>query len=140
MHIKTANTHSKYKCIIMRDNDPSRVNRGKGYRVVNRLSFCGVFPGVKGVYPGSDRGHPKHFSSLLFGLILAIDQSPQYKVDGWSGARGMLNINNDPVGCGSDCYPAGWLSNIPSEVPSPNKFSTKNFKLWQWLVLWPWSL
>ena len=54
MHIKTVNTDSKYKCIVMRGNDPSRVNRGKGYWVVDRLSYCGVLPGADGVYPGSD--------------------------------------------------------------------------------------
>ena len=83
----------------MRGNDPGRVNRGKGYRAVNRLSCSGVLPGANGVYPGSDRSRSEHFSPLLFILILAIGRSPQYKVDGWPGARGMLNINNDPVSC-----------------------------------------
>ena len=122
MHIKTVNTHSKYKCIVMRGNDPGRVNRGEKYRAVNRLSCCGVLPSANGVYPGSDGGRLEHFSPLLFGLILAIDRSPQYKIDGWAGPQGMLNIHNDPVSCGSACYPAGWLSYISSEVPSPNKF------------------
>ena len=106
----------------MRGNDPGRVNRGKGYRAVNRLSCRGVLPGADGVYPDSDRSRPEPFSPLLFGLILAIDRSPQYKVDGWPGARGILNINNDPVSCGSDRYPVDWLSNKSSEVPSPNQF------------------
>ena len=122
MHIKIVNTDKKYDCIVIRGNDPGRVNRGKGYRVVNRLSCSGVLPGADGVYPVSDRGHPKNFSPLLFGLILVIVQFPQYKVDGWSRARGMLNINNDPVSCGSGCYPTDWLSNISFEVPIPNQF------------------
>ena len=122
MHIKNVNTHSKYECTVMRGNDPGRVNRGKGYRAVNRLSCSGVLPVADGVYPSYDRSRPEHFSPLLFRLILAIGRSPQYKVDGWPGARGMRNINNDLVSCGSDCYPAGWLSNISSEVPSPNQF------------------
>ena len=121
MHIKTVNTHSKYEYIVMRGNDPGRVNRGKGCRAVNRLSCCDVLSGANGVYLGSNRSCPEHFSPLLFGLILAISRSPQYKVDGWP-ARGMLKINNDPVSCGSDCYPVSWLSNIPSEVPNPNQF------------------
>ena len=29
MYIKTINTDSKYKCIAMRGNDPSRVDKGK---------------------------------------------------------------------------------------------------------------
>ena len=82
MHIKTVNTDSKYKCIVMRSNDLGRVNGGKGYRVVNRLNCCDVLYGTNGVHPGSDRGCLEHFSPLLFGLILAIGRSPQYKVDG----------------------------------------------------------
>ena len=54
MHIKTVNTDSKYKCIVMRGNDPSRVDRGKGYWAINRLSYCGVLPGADGVYSGFD--------------------------------------------------------------------------------------
>ena len=107
MHIKTVNTHRKYECIVMRGNDLGRVNRGKEYRAVNWLSCSGVLPGADGVYPGSDRSRPEHFSPLLFGLILDIGRSPQYKFDGWPRAHGMLNINNNPVSCGSDCYPAG---------------------------------
>ena len=129
MHIKNVNTDSKYKCIVTRGNDPGRVNRGKGYRAANRLNCCNVLSGADGVNPGSDRGRSEHFSPLLFGLILAIGWSPQYNVDGWPGARGMLNINNDSVRCGSDYYPVSWLSNISSEVPNPNKFFTRNFKL-----------
>ena len=60
----------------MRVNDLGRVNRGKGYRAVNRLSCSGVFPGADGVYPGYDRGRSEHFSPMLFGLILAISRSP----------------------------------------------------------------
>ena len=82
MHIKTVNIDSKYKCIVMRGNDPGRVNRGKGYRAVNRLNYCDVLSGVDGVHPGFDRGRPEHFSPMLFGLILDIGRSPQYKVDG----------------------------------------------------------
>ena len=40
MHIKTVNTDSKYKCIVMRGNDPGRINRGKGYKAVNWLNCC----------------------------------------------------------------------------------------------------
>ena len=54
MDIKIVNTHNKYKCIVMRGNDPGRVNRGKGYQAVNPLICYGVLPGANGVYPGSD--------------------------------------------------------------------------------------
>ena len=128
MYIKTVNIDSKYKCIVMRGNDPSRVNRGKGYKVINWLNCCDVLSGVDGVHPSSDRGRLEHFSPLLFRLILTICWSPQYKVDGWLGSRGMFSVNNDPVSCGSDCYPVGWLSNISSEVPGPNQFFHKEFQ------------
>ena len=121
MHIKTVNTHDKYKCIVMRGNDPGRVNRGKGYRAVNQLNCCDVLSGANGVHPGFDRGRSEHFSPLFFELILAIGQSPQYKVDGWPGSRSMLGTNNDPVSCGSGCCLAGWLSYIPFEVSGPNQ-------------------
>ena len=49
MYIKTVNTDSKYKCIVMRGNDSSRVDRGEGYRVVNRLNCYDVLLGADGV-------------------------------------------------------------------------------------------
>ena len=65
MHIKTVNTHSKYKCIVMRGNDPSRVNRGKGYRAINLLNCYDVIPGVNGVHLDFDRGRPEYLSPML---------------------------------------------------------------------------
>ena len=122
MYIKTVNIDSKYKYIVMRGNDPSRVDRGDEYRAVNRLNCCDVFLGADGVHPSSDRGCTEHFSPLLFGLVLAIGRSPQYKVDGLPGPRGMLSTNNDHVSCGGGCYSVDRLSYISSEVPSPNQF------------------
>ena len=54
MHIKNVNTNSKYKCIVIRGNDPGRVDRGKEYRAVNQLNYCDVLSGADGVHPGSD--------------------------------------------------------------------------------------
>ena len=53
VHIKIANTQSKYKRIIMRSDDPGRVYRRKGYGAVNRLNCCATLRGTDGVYPGS---------------------------------------------------------------------------------------
>ena len=53
MYIKIVNTDNKYKCIVMRGNDPSRIDRGEGYRAVNRLNWCDVLLGTDGVHPGS---------------------------------------------------------------------------------------
>ena len=54
MYIKIVNNDSKYKCIVMRGNNPSRVYRGEEYRAVNRLNCCDVFLGADGVHPGFD--------------------------------------------------------------------------------------
>ena len=43
MHIKTINTNSKYKCIVMRGNDPSRVNRERiSGRQSAKILWCSV--------------------------------------------------------------------------------------------------
>ena len=34
----------------------------------------------------------------------------------------MFDFYNGPVGCGSDCCPAGWLPQVPSKVAGPNQF------------------
>ena len=54
VHIKIVNTQGKYKRIIIRSDDPSRVYRWKGYGVVNRLNCCDALRGIDGVYPSSD--------------------------------------------------------------------------------------
>ena len=54
VHIKIVNTESKYKHIIMRSDDPSRVYRRKGYGAVDRLNLCAALRGTDGVYPSSD--------------------------------------------------------------------------------------
>ena len=89
--------------------DPCRVNRGKEYRAVNRKNCCDIPPVADNVYSGSDRGRPENSSPLFLGLILAVSQSPQYKVDGRPGSRSMLDICNGLVGYGSGCCLAGWL-------------------------------
>ena len=54
VHIKIVNTQSKYKCIVMRSDDPGRVYRRKGYGVVNRMNCCAALHGTNGVYLGFD--------------------------------------------------------------------------------------
>ena len=105
MHIKTVNTNSKYKCIVMRGNDPSRVNRGKGYRAVNRLNYCDVLSDADGVLTEA--------CSISTTTLLAVGATTTPRV-------------------GSRIY----LLRCPARI----NFSTRNFKLWQWLVSWPWSL
>ena len=54
MYIKIINTDSKYKCIVMRGNNLSRVYRREGYRAVNRLNCYDVFLSADCVHPGSN--------------------------------------------------------------------------------------
>ena len=42
---------------MVRSNDPGRVYRGKGYRVIDRLDCSTAVWGVDGVYPGLDYGY-----------------------------------------------------------------------------------
>ena len=51
---KLFNTDIKYKCIVIRGNDLGRVDRGEGYRAVNRLNCCDVLLGTDSVHPSSD--------------------------------------------------------------------------------------
>ena len=128
VHIKTVNTYSQYECVVVWCDDPCRVNMGKGYRAVNREN-CGDIPSVAdGVYSGSDRGRPEHSSPLFLELILAVSRSPQYKVDGRSGSRSILDICNGPIDCESGCCPTGWLPQVSSEVPGPNKLFYHKFE------------
>ena len=49
MHINTVNTYSHYECVVMWCDDPCRVNRGKGYRAVNKQNCCDI-PSVLTVF------------------------------------------------------------------------------------------
>ena len=109
VHIKTVNTYSQYKCVVLWCDDPCSVNRWKGYRAVHRLNCWDISPIADGDYSGSNRGSPEYSSLLFLGLILAVCRSPQYEVDGQSRSWSMFDLCNGPVGCGSDCCPAGWL-------------------------------
>ena len=120
VHIKIVNAYSQYECVVVWCDDPCRVNRGKGYGAVHRQNYYDIPPVANGVYSGYNRGRLEHSSPLFLGLILAIGRSPQYKIDGRPGFWSMFDICNGPVGCGSSCCPAGWLLQIPSEVPGQN--------------------
>ena len=128
VHIKTVNTYNQYECVVVWCDDPCRVNRGKGYRVVNWQNCCDITTVADSVYSGSDRGRPEHSSQLFLGLISAFSRSPQYKVDGLPGFRSMLDICNGPIGCESGGCPAGWLPQVPSEVLGQNKLFYQKFE------------
>ena len=101
-------------------DDPCRIDRWKGYRAVHQQDCKDISPITDGVHSGSNRGCPEHCSPLFLGLILVVDRSPQYEVDGRPRFGGIFDLYNGPMGCGSCCCPAGWLPQVPSEVAGPN--------------------
>ena len=54
MYIKIVNTQGEYKCIIIGGDDPGRIYRRKGYRVIDQLNRCAALLGTDGVYSGFD--------------------------------------------------------------------------------------
>ena len=120
VHIKTINTYSQYECVAVWCDDPCRVNRWKGYRVVHRKDCWDISPIADGVHSGSNRGCPEHSSPLFLGLILVVDRSPKYKVNSRPRSWSMFDFCYGPVGYGSSCCPASWLPQEPSEVAGPN--------------------
>ena len=97
-------------------DDPCRVNRWKGYRVVHRQSGGDISLIADGAHSGSNRGCPKNSSLLSLGLILVVSQSPQYEVNGRPRSWIMLNFCNGPAGRGRSYCPPGWLPQISSKV------------------------
>ena len=70
MHIKTISTKGEYQCIIMRYNDPIRVNWSKGYRVIYWLCFLSAFY-MDDIHPGLNRSRPDEF--FYVGALTDID-------------------------------------------------------------------
>ena len=93
-------------------DDPRGVNRWKGYRAINREHCRDISLIADGVYSGSDRGCSEHSSPLFLGLVLVVDRSPRYEVDGRLRFWSKFDFGNSPAGCGSDRGPAGWLPQI----------------------------
>ena len=60
---------------MVRCNDPGRVNRGKGYRVVNRLDFSTAIWDVDGIHPGSGCGRLQQPPLLALKLILVVNRA-----------------------------------------------------------------
>ena len=121
MHIKTINTYNQYECVVVWCDNPCKVNRWKGYRVVHRQNRWDISPIADGVHPGSNRGCPEHSPSLFLRLILVVGRCPQYEVDGRPRSWCMFNFYNCPAGCGSSYCPPGWLPQIPSKVTGLNQ-------------------
>ena len=59
---------------------------------------------------------------MSFGLVLVIGRASKYEVDGGPGFRWVFGTNNCLIGSGGSFCSTGRLSNVSSEVPSPDQF------------------
>ena len=103
------------------NNDPGRVNEGKGYGAVDWLDRFAADWSVDHVYPGLDHGGAQHALLLALRLILIVNRATPYIVDGGLRLRWVL--------C-ADCYSfdrkgglryADCLPNITPKVADPNQ-------------------
>ena len=97
-------------------NDPGRVNRGKGYRVVDQLDCSTAIWGMDGVYPGSDGGCAQQPLLLALKLILIISRAAQCIVDGGSRFRQELCTGRYSFDRRGSLSYADRLLDIPLEV------------------------
>ena len=63
-------------------NDPGRVNKGKGYRAVNRLDCSTAIWDVDGIHPGLGCGRSQQPPLLALRLILVFNRAARYIVYG----------------------------------------------------------
>ena len=63
-------------------NDRGRVNRRKGYKIVDLLDCSAAVWGMDGVYPGPDGDCVQQSLLLTLRLILVVSRVAQYIVDG----------------------------------------------------------
>ena len=120
MHIEIVNTLSKYECIMVRSNDPGRVNRGKGYRVVNRLDRFDAIWDVNGIHSGLGCGRSQQPILLALRLILVVNRAAQYVVYGGPRFRRELCAGYYSFNHGGSLNSADILPNISPEVVGPN--------------------
>ena len=81
------------------NNDPGRVNGGKGYGVVDRLDSYVVDWSVDHVYPGPDGGYTQHALLLAVRLVLIVSRAAQYIVDGGSRFRWEVGAGRYSFDC-----------------------------------------
>ena len=116
VHIKIIDTSSKYKCIMVWSNDPGQVNRGKGYKTVDRLDCSTAVWGVDGVYLGPDCGYKQHSPPLTLRQILIVSRSAQYVVYGGPRFRQELCAGRYSFDRKSGLSSVDYLSDISPEV------------------------
>ena len=101
-------------------NDPGRVNRGKGYRVVNWLGCPAAVWDVDGVYPGLDCGCTQQPLLLVLRLILIVSRVAWYVVYGGPRFRQELCAGRYSFDLRGGLSSADHLLNISLEVAGPD--------------------
>ena len=120
MHIKIVNTSSKYEYTVVGSNDPGRVNRRKGYRVVNWLDFPAVVWDVDVVYTGPDCGYKQQPLLLVLRLIPIVNRVTQYVVYGGLRFRQELCADRYSFNRRGDLSSTDRLPNISPKVADPD--------------------
>ena len=116
MHNKIVNTQSKYECIVVRSNDPGRVNKGRGYRAVNQLDCFAAIWDMDGVHPGPGCGRSQQPPLLALRLILIFNRAAQYVVYGGPRFRRKLCAGHYSFNRKGGFSSMDRLSNISFEV------------------------
>ena len=106
----------------MWDNDPGRVNGGKGYGSVDQLEHYAANWSVDHVYPGPDGGCAQYALLLALRLILIVSRVAQYIVDGGLRLRWELCTSRYSLDCRGCLRYADRLPDIPPEVAYPDQF------------------
>ena len=103
------------------NNDPGRVNGGKGYGDVDWLDCFSADRSVDRVYSSLDGGCAQHSLLMALKLILIVSRASQYIVDGRLRFRWELYTDRYSFGHRGDLRYAGCLLDIPPEVADPDK-------------------
>ena len=101
-------------------NDPRRVNRGKGYRVVDWSDYSAAVWGVDGVYLGPGGGCGQQPLLLALRLILIVSRFTQYVVYGASWFRWELCAGRYSFDRRGGLSYADRFSDISPEVTNPD--------------------
>ena len=100
----------------MRSNDPGRVNKGKGYRVVNWLDCSAAILDMDGIHSGLGCGRSQQPPILAFRLILVVNWVAQYVAYGGSRFKRELCAGRYSFNRGGGLSFANRLPNISPEV------------------------
>ena len=105
---------------MVQSNDPGRVNRGKGYRVVNWLDCSTAIWDVDGIHSGSSCGRSQQPPFLALRLILVVNRAAQYVFYGGPRFRWELCVGHYSFNRGGGLSSADRFPNISPKVDGPD--------------------